>query len=190
MEEGCSNLWLWTAVFNSPLTTLLSTQASWQLNICISPLSALTLLKLLCCSTPALWSLSFLPLDAIQNTGQIQSRAEDAQLLPSRVWHSGFEEERSWPLPSPSASASFHTSWVHQMPFSSESWGSPLLDPTFPYANRLWGGWELDANSQVKQSISLKSLSLHSPGPNLTTPQNWDKRGKTKTLRNYSHTTI
>lgn len=139
MEEGCSNLWLWTAMFNSPLTTSLSTQASWQLNICISHLSALTLLKLLCCSTPALWSLRFLPLDAIQNTGQVQSRAEDVQLLPSRVWHWGFEEERSWPLPSPSASSSFHTSWVHQMPFSSESWGSPLLDPTFPYANKALG---------------------------------------------------
>lgn len=62
--------------------------------------------------------------------------------------------------------------------------------PTFPCASRLWGGWELDANSQVKQSISLKSLSLHSPGPNLATPQNWDKISKPKALMNYSHTAI
>lgn len=144
MEEGCSNLWLWTAVFNSSLTVSLSAQASWQLNICTSLLSALTLWKLLCCSTPALWSLSFAPLDATQNTGQVQSRAEDAQLLPSRVWHWGFEEERSWPLPSPSAS-SFHTSQVQQVPFSTESLHCWILHFPVPTGFGVGGSWMLTA---------------------------------------------
>lgn len=85
MEEGCSNLWLWIALFNSPLNMSFSAQASQQINICISVLSALTLLKLLCRYSWALWSLSFPPLDAVQNRGQVQSTAGDARLLPSGV---------------------------------------------------------------------------------------------------------